>query len=62
MPVALRSAPMMAPSPHGSWLASLPFAPEIVAPTIRHLGGLKLGDQARRYGFKRSFNQTFRVG
>jgi hypothetical protein len=42
-------------------VASLPFAPEIVAPTISHLGCLKLGAQARRYGFKRSFNQTFRV-
>ena len=43
-------------------VASLPFAPEIVAPTVRHLDGLTLGAQARRYGFKRSFNQTSRAG
>jgi hypothetical protein len=42
-------------------LASLPFAPEIVIPTVCHLAGLKLGGQDRRYGFKPSFNQTFRV-
>lgn len=41
-------------------VASLPFAPEIVVPTVRHLAGLKLGHQDQRYGFKPSFNQTFR--
>ena len=34
-------------------VASLPFAPEIVIPTVRHLAGLKLGGQDRPYGFKR---------
>ena len=33
-------------------VASLPFAPEIVIPTVRHLAGLKLGGQDRPYGFK----------
>ncbi len=42
-------------------VASLPFAPEIVVPTVCHLSGLKLGGQDRRYGFKPSFNQTFHV-
>jgi hypothetical protein len=42
-------------------VASLPFAPEIVVPTVRHLTGLKLGGHDRQYGFKPSFNQTFRV-
>jgi hypothetical protein len=42
-------------------VASLPFAPEIVIPTIYHLRDLKLGGQDRPYGFKASFNQTFRV-
>jgi hypothetical protein len=42
-------------------VASLPFAPEIVVPTVRHLDGLKLGGKDRPYGFKASFNQTFRV-
>jgi hypothetical protein len=42
-------------------VASLPFAPEIVIPTVRHLASLKLGDQERRHGFTPSFNQTFRV-
>src|SRR6516162_4051668 len=42
-------------------LASLPFAPEIVIPTTRHLAGLKLGGKDRLYGFKASFNPTFRV-
>ncbi len=42
-------------------VASLPFAPEIVIPTVRHLASLKLGGQDRPYGFKASFNQTFRV-
>jgi hypothetical protein len=42
-------------------LASLPFAPEIVVPTVRHQAGLKLDDHGIRYGCKPSFNQTFRV-
>ncbi len=42
-------------------VASLPFAPEIVAPTVGQFDALSLGAQARRYGFKRSFNETFRV-
>ena len=42
-------------------VASLPFAPEIVIPTARNLAGVKLGGQHRPYGFRCSFNQTFRV-
>ena len=42
-------------------VASLPFAPEIVIPTVRHLAGVELGGKHRPYGFKCSFNQTFRV-
>jgi hypothetical protein len=41
-------------------VASLPFAPEVVIPTVRHLAGLDLG-MTRPYGFKPSFNQTFAV-
>jgi hypothetical protein len=41
-------------------LASLPFAPEIVIPTINHMARLNLGVDSR-YGFKPSFNQTFEV-
>ncbi len=41
-------------------LGSLPFAPEIVVPTVRHFASLNLGHQDQRYGFKPSFNQTFR--
>jgi hypothetical protein len=41
-------------------VASLPFAPEIVIPTVRHLAGLDLG-MTGPYGFKPSFNQTFAV-
>jgi hypothetical protein len=41
-------------------VASLPFAPEIVIPTVRHLAGLDLG-MTEPYGFKPSFNQTFAV-
>ncbi len=45
------------------WVAisSLPFAPEIVIPTARHFSGLNLGGPDWQYGFKPSFNQTFRV-
>ena len=39
-------------------VASLPFAPEIVVPTVRHLAALDLG-ATKRYGFKPSFNRTF---
>jgi len=41
-------------------LASLPFAPEIVIPTIRAMARLDLG-MTKRYGFKPSFNQTYAV-
>jgi hypothetical protein len=41
-------------------VASLPFAPEIVIPTVRHLATLHLG-MTKPYGFKPSFNQTFAV-
>jgi hypothetical protein len=40
--------------------ASLPFVPEIVIPTIRHLAEMNLG-MTQPYGFKPSFNQTFAV-
>ena len=42
-------------------VASLPFAPEIVIPTARNLAGLNLGGKDRPYGFRCSFNQSFRV-
>jgi hypothetical protein len=41
-------------------VASLPFAPEIVIPTVRHFVRLGLG-MTQPYGFKPSFNQTFAV-
>jgi len=41
-------------------VASLPFAPEIVIPTIHALAQLDLG-HTRRYGFKPAFNQTYKV-
>lgn len=41
-------------------VASLPFAPEIVMPTIEHFYALDLG-QMDSYGFKTSFNPTFEV-
>jgi hypothetical protein len=41
-------------------VASLPFAPEIVIPTVWHLAALDLG-MTSPYGFKPSFNQTFAV-
>jgi hypothetical protein len=41
-------------------VASLPFAPEIVIPTVRNLAALDLG-MTEPYGFKPSFNQTFTV-
>jgi hypothetical protein len=41
-------------------VASLPFAPEIVIPTVRAMARLDLG-MTKRYGFKPSFNQTYHV-
>jgi hypothetical protein len=41
-------------------VASLPFAPEIVLPTIKHFEQLDLG-MLRPYGFKATFNPTFTV-
>ncbi|HEX7777805.1 MAG TPA: glucoamylase family protein, partial [Vicinamibacterales bacterium] len=41
-------------------VASLPFAPEIVLPTLRAMARLDLG-VTQRYGFKASFNQTYQV-
>jgi len=41
-------------------VASLPFAPEIVLPTILNFARMKLG-MTRLYGFKPSFNQTYAV-
>jgi hypothetical protein len=41
-------------------VASLPFAPEIVVPTLRQFAALHLGMTAP-YGFSPSFNQTFAV-
>lgn len=39
-------------------LASLPFAPEVVIPTINHMATLNIGVESR-YGFKPSFNPTY---
>ena len=39
-------------------VASLPFAPEIVLPTVRHFFDLKLKSD-NPYGFKATFNRTF---
>jgi hypothetical protein len=41
-------------------IASLPFAPEIVIPTVRAMAQLDLG-MTDRYGFKPSFNETYEV-
>jgi len=41
-------------------VASLPFAPEIVIPTVRAMAQLELGAE-KRYGFKPSFNKTYKV-
>lgn len=41
-------------------VASLPFAPEIVVPTVRNFARMNLG-MTRLYGFKPSFNATFAV-
>jgi hypothetical protein len=39
-------------------VASLPFAPDIVLPTIADMWALQLGGE-HRYGFKTTFNPTF---
>ena len=39
-------------------VSSLPFAPEVVLPTIAHMRRLRLGG-AHRYGFRTTFNPTF---
>jgi hypothetical protein len=41
-------------------LASLPFVPEIVIPTVKHFAQMELGMTAK-YGFKPSFNESFVV-
>jgi hypothetical protein len=41
-------------------VASLPFAPEIVIPTVRNLARMDLGVEDK-YGFKPSFNESFVV-
>ena len=41
-------------------VASLPFAPEIVLPTIQHFNALDLG-MTDSYGFKTSFNPTYEI-
>ena len=41
-------------------VASLPFAPEIVIPSVRHFARLNLG-MTTPYGFKPSFNESFAV-
>ena len=41
-------------------LASLPFAPEIVVPTVRSFARMDLG-MTGRYGFKPSFNPSFQM-
>jgi hypothetical protein len=45
------------------WAAvtSLPFAPEIVMPSIEHFFQIEIGKHAS-YGFEASFNSTFRAG
>jgi hypothetical protein len=40
--------------------ASLPFAPEIVLPTLRNFAAMDLG-MVQPYGFKATFNRTFAV-
>lgn len=41
-------------------VAALPFAPEIVVPTVRNFAQMNLG-MTKLYGFKPSFNHTFTV-
>jgi hypothetical protein len=45
----------------GAVVASLPFAPEIVLPTLAHFNRLRLSD-LHPYGFKATFNPTFPDG
>ena len=40
-------------------VASLPFAPEIVIPTVRNFA--RMDWEVGKYGFKPSFNQSFAV-
>src|ERR1044072_2417591 len=56
----LHSGLMMAPSPPWVVIASMPFAPEIVIPTVRNFANMNLG-MTSKYGFKPSFNQSFAV-
>ena len=56
--VAYRRGPTTAPLAPWAVVASLPFAPEIVAPTITRLAKLHV-DVPNPYGFKASFNPTF---
>lgn len=42
-------------------VASLPFAPEVVLPTVEHFDRLRLRGE-HRYGFKATFNPTFGDG
>ena len=57
----VRSARTTAPSPRGSWSPRCPSPRRSSFPPLYHLAGLKLGGLDRPYGFKASFNQTFRV-
>ncbi len=41
-------------------MASLPFAPEIVLPTIQNYERMHL-NEAQQYGYKATFNPTFPV-
>ena len=41
--------------------ASLPFAPEIVLPTLHNFEALQLDGKSRRYGFMPSFNRSFEM-
>jgi hypothetical protein len=40
-------------------IASLPFAAEIVLPTMEHMSRLRIGGGTHRYGFKPTYNPTF---
>jgi hypothetical protein len=42
-------------------IASLPFAPEIVLPTVHYLAGLNVGGKERRHQCTPTFNRTFHV-
>lgn len=44
-----------------SAISSLPFAPEIVIPTLKHFQDIHLGETTR-YGFEATFNATFPQG